>query len=47
MTNGEHIFPTLKINCFLILSISLGLKVTDIRAPFILNDERVIFLFAP
>ena len=45
MANGDHIIPTLKINCFLIMAISLGLQVANIYALFIPNDRYVVFLF--
>jgi len=45
MENGDHILPTLKINCFLIMAISLGYQAADVRALFTPNNECVIFLF--
>ena len=45
MTNGDHILPTLKIHCFLIMAISLGRRVADVRALFIPNDGYVVSLF--
>lgn len=45
MANGDHILPILKINCFFIMAISLGLQVADIRALFIPNNECVVSLF--
>ena len=42
MANGDHILPALKASCFLIMAISLGDKVDDIRTPFTHNTECVI-----
>ena len=44
MANGDHILPTLKINCYLIMAISLGHQVADIHALFIPNDGCVFSL---
>jgi len=45
MANGDHILPTLKINCFLILAISLGLQVDNLHALYIPNKQCVISWF--
>ena len=45
MANGDHILPTLKINCFLILAISLGLHADNIHALYIPNKQCVISWF--
>jgi len=47
MANGDHSHPTLKINCLLILAISLGHQVDDIETLFIPDDEYVISVFFP
>ena len=44
MANGDHTLPTLKTNCYLIMAISLGYQVGDIRDLFIPNNECVHFL---
>ncbi|KAF9644734.1 hypothetical protein BDM02DRAFT_3190330 [Thelephora ganbajun] len=42
MANGDHILPALKINCLLIMAISLGHQVGDVRAFFIPNDRGTL-----
>ena len=44
MANGDHILPTLKIHCFLIIAISLGLQITDIRDLYPPNNECVVLV---
>jgi hypothetical protein len=47
MANGNHIVPTLKINCLLIMVISLGLKIPGVHCLDIPNTECVILLSFP
>jgi len=47
MANDDHILPALKINCFLIMAISLGHQVGDVHTLFIPNNECVIPQFSP
>jgi len=47
MANGDHSHRTLKIDCLLIMAISLGHQVGDIHTLFIPNNEYVIFVFFP
>jgi len=42
MANGDHILSTLKIHCFLIMTISLGLQADNIHDLYIPNKESVI-----
>jgi len=44
MANGDHSRPALKIHCLLIMAISLGHPVDDIRTLYIPDDEYVISL---
>ena len=39
MADGDQSLPILKINCFLIISISLGLRINDIRDLYAPNKE--------
>jgi len=41
MANGDHVLPALKINCFLIMAISLGVQIDDIHDLYIPNKEFV------
>lgn len=47
MENGDHIVPALKVNCFLIMAISLGLEITGVRDLDVPNTECVFFLPPP
>ena len=42
MGNGDHILPTLKIHCFLMIAISLGLRADDIHDLYIPNKECAV-----
>ena len=43
MANDDHIIPTIKINCFLIMTVSLGHQVPDIHDLFIPNNKCAVF----
>ena len=44
MGNDDHTIPTLKVNCFLIMAISLGYQPPGIHALIVLDDECVVSL---
>ena len=42
MANGDHVIPALKINCFLVMAISLGAWADDVRELFTPNTKWVV-----
>jgi len=42
MADGDHILPILKINCFLIIAISLGLRIDNVRDLYAPNKECAV-----
>jgi hypothetical protein len=47
MADSDQFLPILKINCFLIMAISLGLQINDIHDLYAPNKEYVVFSFFP
>lgn len=47
VADGDHILLVLKVNCFLIMAISLGLRTNDVHDLYAPNKEWVVYLFLP
>jgi len=45
IANGDRLSPTLKANCFLIMAISLGVQIADLRDLYTPNNEYVVSLW--
>ena len=47
LANGDQILPILKINCFLIMAVSLGLRINDAHGLYAPSKKCAIPLLPP